>query len=79
MSEVTMSELQKMTKKYGTTTSGTKKQVASRLRQISAHTMTLADLKKVEDFLKLPQSKRYKGGRIYVKIKGRKIVRIQAR
>lgn len=74
-----MSELQKMTKKYGTTTSGTKKQVASRLRQISAHTMTLADLKKVEDFLKLPQSKRYKGGRIYVKRIGHKIVRIQAR
>lgn len=74
-----MAELQKMTKKYGTTTSGTKKQICQRLRQISAHTMTLADLKKVEDFLKLPQSKRYKGGRIYVKIKGRKIVRIQAR
>lgn len=74
-----MSELQKMVKKYGVTSSGSKTQVAWRLRQIVAHTMTLADLKKVEDFLKLPPEKRYKGGRIYVKIKDHKIVRIQPR
>jgi hypothetical protein len=59
--ELSMTELQKMVKKYHVTKSGSKTQVAQRLRQIVPHVMTLRDLKKVEDFLKLPESKRYKG------------------
>lgn len=58
-SSLTMAELQRMAKKYGTTKSGTKTQLSWRLRQIAAHVMTAADLKKVEDFLKLPKAKRY--------------------
>ena len=62
--DLSMTELQKMVKKYHVTKSGTKTEIAQRLRQIVPHVMTLRDLKKVEDFLKLPESKRYKGFRV---------------
>jgi hypothetical protein len=74
-----MNELQRMVKKYHVMPSGTKTTVAWRLRQVVAPAMTLSDLKKVEDFLRLPESKRYKGGRHHVQFKGGKIVRIVPR
>jgi hypothetical protein len=74
-----MENLQRMVKKYHVTKSGSMKQVAQRLRQVVPHIMTLSDLKKVEDFLRLPPSQRYKGERFYVQSKGKRIVRIEKR
>ena len=74
-----MTELQHMVKKYKVTKSGSRREVAKRLRQIVPHIMTLADLKKVEDFLRLPPSQRYKGERFYVQSKGLRIVRMEKR
>jgi hypothetical protein len=74
-----MTELQRMVKKYQVTKSGSRTQVAQRLHQLSAHIMTLSDLKKIEDFLHLPESKRFKGRRFYVQAKGRRIVRMEPR
>jgi hypothetical protein len=55
--------LQKLTKKYGVTKSGSKKDIALRLWKLSRHIMTLGDLKVIEDFLNLAPGKRYKGTR----------------
>ena len=77
--DLTMTELQRMVKKYKVTKSGSRTQVAQRLRQVVPHIMTLSDLKKIEDFLHLPESKRFKGQRFYVKNKGLRIVRMEPR
>ena len=74
-----MNELQRMVRKYGVTKSGSRTQVAQRLRQIVPHVMTLSDLKKIEDFLHLPESKKFKGKRFYVQTKGRRIMRMEPR
>ena len=55
--------LQNLTKKYGVTKSGSKKQVALRLWKLEKHVMSLKDLKLIEDYLNLGPSKRYKGTR----------------
>jgi len=55
--------LQKLTKKYQVTKSGSKKEIALRLWKLSRHVMTLGDLKTIEEFLNLKPSKRYKGTR----------------
>lgn len=62
--------LQNLTKKYGVTKSGSKKQVALRLWKLSKHVMSLSDLKVIEDFLNLGPSKKYKGTRYGVKKNG---------
>jgi len=77
--DLSMNELQCMVKKYSVTKSGSRLEVARRLRQIVPHTMTLSDLKKVEDFLRLPPSQRFKGDRYYVQKKGRRVTRIEKR
>lgn len=77
--DLSMNELQRMVKKYSVTKSGSRLEVARRLRQIVPHIMTLTDLKKVEDFLRLPPSQRFKGERFYVQHKGRRITRISKR
>lgn len=74
-----MTELQRMVKKYGVTKSGSRPEVARRLRQVVPHVMTLADLKKVEDFLHLPPSQRYKGQRYYSQHKGKRVIRMEKR
>ena len=58
-----MDTLQKLTKKYGLTKSGSKKEIALRLWKLEKHVMSLKDLKVIEDFLKVTESKRYKGPR----------------
>jgi len=58
--KVSMSDLQKLVKKHGLTSSGSKKDIALRLWKLRAHVMTLTELKLVEDFLKLAPAKRYK-------------------
>ena len=55
--------LQKLTKKYAVTKSGSKKQIALRLWKLRMHVMTREHLKSIEDFLKLAPAKRYKGPR----------------
>ena len=77
--DLSMNEIQRMVKKYGVTKSGSRLEVARRLRQVVPHTMTLSDLKKVEDFLRLPPSQRYKGERFYVQHKGRLVTRVSKR
>ena len=62
--------LQNLTKKYGVTKSGSKKQVALRLWKLEKHVMSISDLKAIEDFLNLGPSKRYKGTRYGVKKSG---------
>ena len=75
-----MTEIQRMVKKYGVTRSGSRSEVAWRLRTVVGHMMTLSDLKKVEDFLKLPPSKRYHGARFRnVKNKKGQLVAIRPR
>jgi hypothetical protein len=61
--DVSMDTLQKLTKKYSVTKSGSKKEIALRLWKLERHVMTLGDLKIIEDFLKLTPAKRYKGTR----------------
>ena len=75
-----MSEIQRMVKKYGVTRSGSRPQVARRLLAVVGHMMTISDLKKVEDFLHIPPSKRYRGPR-YRDVKNKKgqLVAIRAR
>ena len=68
--ELSMDTLQKLTRKYSVTKSGSKKEIALRLWKLSRHVMTLADLKIIEDFLKLPPAKRYKGTRYGVRKNG---------
>ena len=68
---LSMTELQKLVKKHNITSSGSKKEVALRLWKIRAHVMPLKDLKIIEDFLKLPPGKRYKGSRYYTRKNGR--------
>lgn len=68
---MTMEELQCMVKKYCVTRSGSRPNVAQRLLKLRGHVMTLTDLKKVEDFLGLPPSKRYHGPR-YREVKNKK-------
>ena len=61
--ELTTETLQKLTRKYSVTKSGSKKQVALRLWKLEKHVMNLRDLKLIEDFLNLSPAKRYKGTR----------------
>lgn len=72
-------EVQRLARKYGVTKSGSQHEVARRLRKITPHTMTLKDLSRVEDFLELPPSKRYKGERFYEKHRGSRIIRFERR
>ena len=60
---VSMETLQKLTRKYGVTKSGSKKQIALRLWKLEKHGMSLGDLKIIEDFLNLAPGKRFKGTR----------------
>jgi len=69
--DISMPVLQKLVKKYNVTKSGSKKEVAMRLRQVRPHMMTLSELNKVDEFLKLPPRKRYKGSRYYTRKDGR--------
>jgi hypothetical protein len=59
--------LQKLVKKYIVTKSGSNREVAKRLLSMRYHVMHKKDLKKVEDFLGVPESKRYKGKRKIIK------------
>jgi hypothetical protein len=59
--------LQKLVKKYIVTKSGSNRELAKRLLSLRSHIMYKKDLKKVEDFLKLPKSKRYHGKRKIIK------------
>lgn len=68
--DVSNDTLQKLVKKYHITKSGSKKQIALRLWKLERHVMTLGDLKLIEDFLKLPPGKRYKGTRYGVRKNG---------
>jgi|APFre7841882654_1041346.scaffolds.fasta_scaffold35904_3 hypothetical protein len=61
--ELSTDTLQKLTKKYSVTKSGSKKEVALRLWKLARHVMSVKDLKLIEDFLHLPSAKRYKGTR----------------
>ena len=70
MGGYTRKNLQKMVKKYQVTKSGSKGQIALRLWKLQKHTMTLKNLKRIEDYLKIPPAKRYKGQRYYVKKDG---------
>lgn len=72
-------EVQRLARKYRVTRSGSHHEVARRLRRVEPHTMTRKDLNRVEDFLALPPSKRYKGERFYVKYRGPRITRIERR
>jgi len=62
-----MDTLQKLVKKYNVTKSGSKKEIALRLWKL---VMSIADLKIIEDFLKLPPAKRYKGTRYGIRKNG---------
>lgn len=59
-----------MVKKYQVTKSGSNNEVAVRLWKLHKHTMTLKNLKRIEDYLKIAPAKRYKGQRYYVKKDG---------
>ena len=61
--DISMDVLQKLVKKYNVTRSGSKKEVAMRLRQGRPHMMLLSELNMIEDYLKLPPKKRYSGSR----------------
>jgi len=68
---LSMDTLEKLTKKYSVTKSGSKKQVALRLWKLEKHVMSLGDLKLIEEYLELTPSKRYKGTRYGVKKNGK--------
>ena len=70
---MSMTNLQKLVSKHRVTRSGSKKEVAERLWKLHHHTMSLTELKKIEDFLQLPPSKRYKGPRFYVRDNGNRL------
>lgn len=70
---MSMTNLQKLVSKHRVTRSGSKKEVAERLWKLHHHTMSLKELKKIEDFLQLPPSKRYKGPRFYVRDNGNRL------
>lgn len=76
---LTMTELQHMVKKYVVTRSGSRQEVAQRLISLRGHLMTLSDLKKLEDFLKLPPSKRYQGPRYRPVKKNGQLIAIRPR
>ena len=63
-------DFDKLIKKHKITKSGSKKEIATRLWKLRQHVMTLAELKLIEDFLKMPPSKRYKGSRYYTRKNG---------
>jgi len=73
---MSMKNLQKLVSKHRVTRSGSKKEVAERLWKLHHHTMSLNELKKIEDFLQLPPSKRYKGPRFYVRDNGNRLTRV---
>jgi hypothetical protein len=73
---MSMTNLQKLVSKHRVTRSGSKKEVAERLWKLHHHTMSLNELKKIEDFLQLPPSKRYKGPRFYVRDNGNRLTRV---
>lgn len=68
--DLSMETLQKLVKKYNVTKSGSKKDIALRLWKLEKHVMSLADLKIIEDFLKLAPAKRYKGTRYGIRKNG---------
>jgi len=55
-----MGTLQKLVKKYHLTKSGSKKAISLRLWKLRSHVMLIGELKIIEDFLNIPESKRYK-------------------
>lgn len=69
--DISMTYLQKLVKKHHITKSGSKKEVAMKLLKGRPHMMTLSDLTLIEDYLKIPPSKRYKGSRYYTRKNGR--------
>lgn len=68
--DLSLGTLQKLVKKYNVTKSGSKKEIALRLWKLEKHVMSLADLKIIEDFLKLAPAKRYKGTRYGIRKSG---------
>lgn len=68
--DVSIKDLEKLKKKYRITTRGSKKAIASSLWKLEHHVMSVSNLKIIEDFLKLPPSKRYKGPRYGVRKNG---------
>lgn len=68
--KLSTSDLQALVQKYVVTKSGSNKQVALRLWKLRQHVLSVSDLKKIEDYLGLPPSKRYKGPRYLVKKDG---------
>ena len=67
--DVSLDTLQKLTKKYGMTKGNSKKECAERLVTVK-HVMSARDLKILEDFLDIPEGKRYKGPRYGVRKSG---------
>jgi hypothetical protein len=61
--ELSMDTLQKLVKKYAVTKSGSKKEIALRLWKLRHHVMSITELNRIEDFLNVKQSERYKGPR----------------
>ena len=61
--DISMPDLQTLVKKYVRGVSGSKKEIAVRLWKLRQHMMSLTELKMIEDYLKIPQLKRYKGSR----------------
>ena len=68
--KVSMADLQKLVAKYHATKSGSAKAVAMRLYKFSSHVMTLSEVAMLEDFLRLPPSKRFKGLRWHTRKNG---------
>jgi hypothetical protein len=66
MTTISMKELQQLLEKYHLTRSGSKKEVALRLWDHRSKIMLKNELKRIEDYLDLPSSKRYKGPRIII-------------
>jgi ankyrin repeat protein len=67
LTKLTKVDLQKLVKKYVVTKSGSNREVAKRLLDLRNHIMYKSDLKRLEDFLGLPESKRYHGKRKIIK------------
>ena len=68
--KLSVEKLQKFANKYHVIKSGSRKKLALNLWKHCKHIMTLKDLKIIEDFLKLSQSKRYNGPRYGVRKNG---------
>jgi hypothetical protein len=66
-----MANLQKLVAKYHVTKSGSARAVAQRLYTFRSHVMTLSEIAMLENFLRLPPSKRFKGLRWHTRKNGR--------